>query len=1223
MNKQQAKDYISQVLNSKFNLEQFELFVRNLLNEFEPRETSHSGNLIPEAFRDHISHFRRIGKYTDPEGDEMDILVIQTTTSSKLERTRTALRNFVVNRLKQFGDKSYALAAFYSKEDGGRDWRLSLIKIDIEKERDKKGRIKAKEVANPARRFSFLVGENENAHTAQKQLLPLLVNDHSNPLIVKEKDGDGSVEGAFSIEKVTDEFYEQYKELYLKLTENAALTETLEKEGLDPVRFVKKLLGQIVFLYFLQKKGWLGVPKDQKMGEGPKNFLRKKFDEINENGGSYFNDFLRFLFYDALAKEHNDEGIKYFNKNLGCKIPFLNGGLFEADYENWDTLDLNIDNHLFSNPDEKTKAGDKGTGILDVFDRYNFTIREDEPLEKEVAVDPEMLGKVFENLLDVTDRKSKGAFYTPREIVHYMCQESLIHYLDNTVNHYTESYQSIDSDQANLFGGSSDKKGNLKIELENKGKILIQKEHIEKYIRESTTALENDEDYFEAQARIKRGEIKSTEKKLYLNTSIYSNAEKLDQALAEIKICDPAIGSGAFPVGLLHELVSARKVLRKHLSTSYLEKLNVEDITDLTDYYYKRHAIQESIYGVDIDPSAIDIARLRLWLSMIVDEEDYETIDALPNLDYKIVCGNSLIGFPKDWQSPAFDKIESLKDGFFNETDLARKKELKEQIDSEIQKRLDTSERVFGYKVDFDFKLFFSEVWHFNNGFDIVIGNPPYVRVQNLDKASKKVFAKNFKAATKNYDIYVLFDEQGLNILNPLGSLVFIQPNKFFNADYGVGLRTLLSKMKGIINIVDFQAEQMFSSATTYTCILHLSRKAQKAFSYISFSGNNKPKGFLDLASGKVSEFIERTDYDFSRHEITAWSFSSKVIDTIFQKLEKQGVKLESLAKKIFQGLVTSADPVFIVEKKQNGFYSKYLDEVVPLEDHFLKPLLKGKEIRRYKVDFKKLYIIFPYEVKNESASLIPGEKFQKDYPLTWSYLLKCEEKLRGRENGKMDHDGWYGYVYPKNLAEFTQPKIMTQVLAKKASMVFDEEFGYRFVGGGNAGGYGIVLNAGAGIDYWYLLALLNSTLLDFYLQNHSSRFQNGYFSYAKRFISKLPIRKGSTQQQELIGGLGECLQFLYEAGHSSSIVASFYEELLDSLVYELYFPEELQSANKQILPHLGDLKPLTDDMSEEEKLAIIQSEFERLYDPNHPVRNNLETLDSVEEVRIIKEALK
>src|SRR5690606_18151606 len=491
---------------------------------------------------------------------------------------------------------------------------------------------------------------------------------------------------------------------------NAALTETLEKEGLDPVRFVKKLLGQIVFLYFLQKKGWLGVPKDQKMGEGPKIFLRKKFDEINESGGSYFNDFLRYLFYDALAKEHNDEGIKYYNKRLGCKIPFLNGGLFEADYENWDTLDLNIDNLLFSNRNEKTKAGDKGTGILDVFDRYNFTIREDEPLEKEVAVDPEMLGKVFENLLDVTDRKSKGAFYTPREIVHYMCQESLIHYLDNTVNHYTESYQSIDSDQASLFGGSSDKKGNFKIEVENKGDIRVPKEDIQQFIRHGHLVLEHETTV--------TGKGKETDSYKYkLPESIRNNAEALDKALADIKIRDPAIGSGAFPVGLLHEIGTARQVLGTYLnqSASNNQKNHSSDA-----YSLKRHAIQESIYGVDIDPSAIDIARLRLWLSMIVDEEDYETIDALPNLDYKIVCGDSLIGYPKNWKSSATEKIERLKSNFFKETNIEKKEILKKEIDYEISSRYASSEKTFGIKISFDFRTHFSEVWHLKNGFDIV-----------------------------------------------------------------------------------------------------------------------------------------------------------------------------------------------------------------------------------------------------------------------------------------------------------------------------------------------------------------------------------------------------------------------------------------------------------------------------------------------------------------------
>ncbi|MCB0541727.1 MAG: class I SAM-dependent DNA methyltransferase, partial [Bacteroidetes bacterium] len=210
-----------------------------------------------------------------------------------------------------------------------------------------------------------------------------------------------------------------------------------------------------------------------------------------------------------------------------CKIPFLNGGLFEADYD-WEKANISIPNELFRN-NEKNKAGDKGTGILDVFDRYNFTIKEDEPLEKEVAVDPEMLGKVFENMLEITERKSKGAFYTPREIVHYMCQESLIHYLDNTLNEYTESYQAFDSDQTSLFGGSTNRKGNLKIELENKGDIRVPKEDIDQLIRQGHLVLEH-----ETTVTGKGKETKSYQYKL--PESIRTHAKKLDDALADIKI---------------------------------------------------------------------------------------------------------------------------------------------------------------------------------------------------------------------------------------------------------------------------------------------------------------------------------------------------------------------------------------------------------------------------------------------------------------------------------------------------------------------------------------------------------------------------------------------------------------------------------------------------------------------------------------------------------------
>lgn len=429
MDKKQAKQQIRDIFQNVFHRGHYEQFIRHLLNQIEVRDAHYSGNLIPAGFTEHITQYWRIGKYIDPEGAQLDLLIVEVKSFAKLDRARTTLRNFAVNRLKQF-EKDFSLIAFYAKDDGGADWRFSFVKIEHKAYPDDKGKVRIKSELTPAKRYSYLVGVHENSHTAQIQLLDLLTMDYANPTI-------GQIEAAFSIEKVTDEFFSQYKDLYLKLSEQIKGQSlfkkgTIEENAQVVARFAKKLLGQIVFLYFLQKKGWLGVSQTGKWGTGPRRFMAEQFQRIIANGGNYYNDFLQYLFYEALARERRHQTDPDFYARFGCKIPFLNGGLFEADYD-WQSIALSLPNELFRN-EENNKAGDTGTGILDVFERYNFTIKEDEPLEKEVAVDPEMLGKVFENMLEITERKSKGAFYTPREIVHYMCQESLIHYLDNALD---------------------------------------------------------------------------------------------------------------------------------------------------------------------------------------------------------------------------------------------------------------------------------------------------------------------------------------------------------------------------------------------------------------------------------------------------------------------------------------------------------------------------------------------------------------------------------------------------------------------------------------------------------------------------------------------------------------------------------------------------------------------------------------------------------------------
>jgi len=303
MDKQQAQTYIREVLQNPFDRAKFINFVGNLLNHIERRDGHYSGIMVPEAYRDHINQYWRVGKYISPNNEEMDIHIVEVKSLSKLDRARTTLRNFAIDRLMKFG-KDYSLIAFYSKEDQGADWRFSFVKFEHEAYLDDKGKVKTRTELTPARRYSFLVGEHESSYTAQKQLLPLLQADTVDPTLK-------SIEDAFSIEKVTDEFFQQYTELFIKLSEHVSKEPALqcksEQETRQSIsRFARKLLGQIVFLYFLQKKGWLGVLREQSWGAGSRCFMRERFEQINQTNQNYYGDFLQYLFYEALANDRKD-----------------------------------------------------------------------------------------------------------------------------------------------------------------------------------------------------------------------------------------------------------------------------------------------------------------------------------------------------------------------------------------------------------------------------------------------------------------------------------------------------------------------------------------------------------------------------------------------------------------------------------------------------------------------------------------------------------------------------------------------------------------------------------------------------------------------------------------------------------------------------------------------------------------------------------------------------
>lgn len=899
MDKKQAQALIKETFESSFDKNRFVGFVKNLLNDVEGATFIYKGNYIPDAYEQYINTLERIGKYSDGE-HKIDILIVKLKKETSIERARTMQRNFIawyLNGSRGGELKDAALVAFVAPNE--EDWRFSLVKMDYRFEESKKGRMRVKEEFTPARRWSFLVGANENSHTAQSQLVDLVADDEENPAL-------SQLEEAFNIEKVTKEFFEKYRDLFLWTEEtledivkkDKKIKADFEAKGVNTVDFSKKLLGQIVFLYFLQKKGWFGVKRDAEWGTGPKNFLRELFEEKYGTYKNFFNDILEPLFYEALARERDDNFYSRFN----CKIPFLNGGLFDPikNYD-WVHTDIFLPNELFSN-DCKTKEGDIGSGILDVFDRYNFTVKEDEPLEKEVAIDPELLGKAYEKFNAIRPdnydeytkalkngqkgaeskfNKQYGVYYTPREIVHYMCQQSLINYLTT--------------------------------ELEDK----VNKDDVEIFVKYSEQVKEN-EAAVEAKGR-------ETETYFYkLPESVRQNVKLIDEKLASIKVCDPAIGSGAFPVGMMSEITKLRNALSVY----------IKDLTR-TVYKFKRECIEKSLYGVDIDAGAVEIAKLRLWLSLVVDEEDIRQIKPLPNLDYKVVCGDSLLGVEKNlFNSHLFSELERLKPLLFNETSPKKKLEYKKQIDKII-------EQITDGRKEFDFEVYFSEVFHEKKGFDVVIANPPYITYKGKQKVNipaqyvRKLLQLYLNSAEYKINSFALFIEKGLATLCKKGVLSYIIPSTLLQNEYLRKIRKYMLSRYHIVSIISF-GNKVFE-AVTDSIILFISNtfsnEAQVSFlrkDNLVFCADDKKKIYSQKDWNNNEDCIINLKTDPSE---------SKTLD----KIESGSKDLNDFLD-VYVGIVAHGIDKFLSAKKLNSRYKKYL---------------QGRHINKYKIKAAELYVNF------------------------------------------------------------------------------------------------------------------------------------------------------------------------------------------------------------------------------------------------------------------------
>jgi hypothetical protein len=1072
MNRDQANDLVRQTFTQAFDKVRFHNFTLNLLNRLdESKAFTRNSQYVKEAFRGHVQGFERLGTYTSPKNEKLDVLIVHLTHESKLERARTAIRNFVADHLKTRDEKDAALVAFVSPSES--TWRFSYIKMEYATVEKDAGQVSVEARLTPARRFSYIVGEGESCHTAQTRFFDLLQDTGKDPALAH-------LEEAFSVEAVTKEFFTKYvklfQEIHTALEKLVAKDETLREEltarGVNTVDFAKKLMGQIVFLYFLQRKGWLGVTKGQDWGSGPRDFLRRLAKGEYGKYGNFFNDILEPLFYDTLA---TDRGHEAWCNRFECRIPFLNGGLFEppGDYD-WRKTDIILPNKLFTNS-EFVEEGITGTGVLDVFDRYNFTVNEAEPLEREVAIDPEMLGKVFENLIEDNRRKGLGAYYTPREIVHYMCQESLINYLDTALNPPQTC------------------------EVSETSQVLVPRADIETFVHLGE--------------QISHYEAVETAYRIRMPKSIEPHARLIDDKLAEITICDPAVGSGAFPVGMMTEIVRARSALTPYFN----------DVHERTPYHFKRHAIQNCLYGVDIDAGAVEIAKLRLWLSLVVDEEDVKQIKPLPNLDYKIVAGNSLLGFP--FKSQRLVEIEKLKDKLFDETDHAKKAELKAQVDKLLAECFAASKKSLGYEVNFDFEIYFSEVFNLKGGFDAVIANPPYVRQEEITPL-KPTLRSGYASFDGRADLFVYFYERAVKALKVGGVLTFISSNKWMRAKYGGPLRHFMSKYCLPQIILDFGELPVFSAATFPMIFIgQKGRRNSCRFAQVTSLESPYPDIGQVLTSYNESVPTERFGAD-------AWTFTNQNESAVIAKMLKSPGRISP--KLIMAGIKTGFNNAFWLDAPTK-------DALIAQDRRclsFIKPLLVGDDIRAWRIKPVSTWIIYT-PIGTDPKSLGPIK----------THLQKCKERLEQRALSQ----AWYELqqAQQRYCRLFENPKIVYPDIAKEPRFTLDDRGRY----------IDMTAFAIASADK-SLLAVLNSRAVWFFLKRTAAVLgdadKGGRLRLKRQYLEKIPIPTSPSTTQEMLESLVS--RILSAKRRDPEADTTALEREIDHLVYKLYglTPEEI-----------------------------------------------------------------
>ena len=1089
-----------EVIESRYNREAWQQLLHDIFRgkvSFwnRPSEVNVSSRLAKQALN--------LGKISLSDGESIAVYEVELTDHVNIERNRRGIRDMLTTDWRNMG---YAGAFMFCYRKNESVLRFSYVSETwgFNKQGD------YEKISTDTKRYTYLLGEGRGCRTAIEQF----------KVLRDSKQALSDITAAFSVEVLTKQFYKDLFEWYQWAVEpssnitfpNNTITEDDDRDDIETK--IIRMITRIMFVWFIKQKNL--VP-DRIFDIDFLTTILKDFDPYSTTVGSYYNAILQNLFFGTLNRAIQDEDgntrkfatsskrdVKTLYRyaemfsiseqeviNLFAEIPFLNGGLFECldktkyadgveQCYNFDGFSRNdarfadgrfkhravVPNNLFFKPEK---------GLISILGRYNFTIEENSPEEQQVALDPELLGKVFENLLGAynpetkeTARNQSGSFYTPREIVNYMVDESLIAYLGD--NAFVRSLFRTD--------------------------FTFDKTKTDDY-------------------------------------------QKIAEKLKAVKVLDPACGSGAFPMGLLNRMIDI------------LERISPDERV----YDLKLSVIENCLYGSDIQSIAAQITKLRFFISLICNcEKDASKpnfgIPTLPNLETKFVSANSLIAKKKKpAQGNLFENLEieptknelaEIRHKHFSAKSASTKHRLREK-DQTLREKLakllsdddnfapeDAKQLAAWNPYDQNaVSPFFDPEWMFGvaDGFDIVIGNPPYIQLQNNGGELAKLYENcNYSTFARTGDIYCLFYERGWQLLKKNGHLCYITSNKWMRAGYGEKTREFFANKTNPMLLIDFAGVKIFESATVDTNILLFSKSSNQHATVCAVTNKQNKDSVKNL-----SDFVQQQNSicDFATSD--SWVILSPIEQSIKRKIESVGTPLKDWDIQINYGIKTGFNDAFIIstEKRNEILANCKDDDERQRTAELIRPILRGRDIKRYGYVDNGLYLI---NTHNGVRGRIPRIKIE-DYPAVKAHLDQYWDRIATRAD---KGDTPYNLRNCAYLEDFLKPKIIYPNMTKYMPFVFDDKMYLT-----NQKCFIIT-----GKYVAYLTAFFNSSLFKYCFRNSFPELQGGTRELSKIFFDKIPVYEVSDTQNLQFQDAVEDIQKEYNKQKAQRI---------DSMLFDLY----------------------------------------------------------------------